>query len=160
MVQATETPSALLPAEDLVRALHSVLQVYKRTMTDPIDRAMIFVLGEIQNREPVRLTELAAPVGLDGSTVSRHVSRLVELGLVDRSRDPDDARAQRLVVTDRGRDHLEDVRRSRAATFEAAVSSWSVTDRRRLVALMTRLGDDLARVATGDDSRESPNPSA
>jgi DNA-binding MarR family transcriptional regulator len=48
------------------------------------------------------LKDLATWSALDSSTVSRAVSSLVDLGLVERSADPADRRAHLLLVTQRG----------------------------------------------------------
>ena len=46
---------------------------------------------------------LAASLGIEGATLTRHLDRMEEAGLLRRRRDPDDRRAVRLELTDRGR---------------------------------------------------------
>src|SRR3712207_3283758 len=58
---------------------------------------------------PLRQAELAERVHADPSTVSRHVARLVDQGLVTRIPDERDGRASRLVVTDRSEEHTSEL---------------------------------------------------
>ena len=51
----------------------------------------------------MRVTDLAAAANLDVSTVSRHVAQLERTGLIARTPDPDDRRAQLVGITDDGR---------------------------------------------------------
>jgi DNA-binding MarR family transcriptional regulator len=68
-----------------------------------LERGLHPVLMTIAKLEPVRTTELAAAMALGRSTVSRHAARLDELGLVQRTLDPDDGRASLLALSAEGR---------------------------------------------------------
>ena len=61
----------------------------------------------------MRVTDLAGCANLDISTVSRHVAQLQRTGLIERTPDPDDRRAQR------GRAHPGRCRTSCAAPTKA-----------------------------------------
>ena len=58
---------------------------------------------ELLNEQPLSLNGLAAPLGLDKSTASRLVQRLVAEKLVTRKIDQRDSRAVVLVLTAKGR---------------------------------------------------------
>ncbi|MEX2503458.1 MAG: MarR family transcriptional regulator, partial [Egicoccus sp.] len=68
-----------------------------------LDRAAYHVLLRICDQGGMRLSALAEAMGLDVSTVSRHVTRLEQDGYVTRSPDPDDGRASLLTTTEAGR---------------------------------------------------------
>jgi DNA-binding MarR family transcriptional regulator len=91
----------------------------------------------------VRPSDIAADLGLDASTVSRHLRTLEQLGLVERTDDPDDRRAQRLALSDRGHEVLDRAIAQRQAVVAAALADWSEADRRSLERLLVRLADDL-----------------
>lgn len=109
-----------------------------------VERSTYVLLRRLAECAPVRLSDLAADLGLDVSTVSRQVTRLGSRGLVRRRADPDDGRAGRLELTTRGRDLLRRVRRGRHAWLADAIDDWSDADRDRLASLLDRLADAIA----------------
>ena len=112
----------------------------------PLDRSGYVVLRSIAEGEPVRTAVLAERVGVDPSTMSRHVSVLERAGLVHRVADPDDGRAQSVSVTSAGRDVMERVRAARHDLITEVLSGWTDRDRTQLATLLGRLADDFVRV--------------
>jgi DNA-binding MarR family transcriptional regulator len=131
------------------RLLLALLAVGRRLKSRPavggLDSASVFVLHNVQGNEPLRVSELARCMALDASTVSRHVMHLVHRGYLTRTGDPDDRRACRLRLTDRGRALLEEAMAARVATIDDAIAHWPAQDRETLTTLMTRLAADLDR---------------
>lgn len=68
-----------------------------------LERGLHPVVMTIAKLEPVRTTDLAAALALKSSTISRHIARLEQLGLVQRTADQADARASLLALSDTGR---------------------------------------------------------
>ena len=95
-------------------------------------------------RGPLRLTDLAAAVELDASTVSRQVRQLEDRGLVERTGDPDDGRASRVAVSDLGRTLLEEGAARSRATVSGLLASWDDAEREQLRVLLARLYADLS----------------
>ena len=60
------------------------------------------ILKLLSHQGPLRLSALAQVLGLDASTVSRHAQQLEDRGLLERTGDPDDGRASRVAVSERG----------------------------------------------------------
>jgi DNA-binding MarR family transcriptional regulator len=89
------------------------------------------------------LKDLATWSALDSSTVSRAVSSLVDLGLVERSADPADRRAHLLLVTQRGHEALAHAQEWYGEVLTGALHSWSRTDLQTLDAMLRRFTDDL-----------------
>ncbi|HEX5769531.1 MAG TPA: MarR family transcriptional regulator [Nocardioidaceae bacterium] len=100
-------------------------------------------------RGPLRLTDLAAVVELDASTVSRQVRHLEDRGLLERTGDPDDGRASRIALSAEGRTRLETGAERRRAFVSRLVEDWPSEDRERLRLLLNRLLDEL-------DTKETP----
>jgi DNA-binding MarR family transcriptional regulator len=69
--------------------------------------------------------ELAVRTGLDPSTVSRAVSSLLTLGLVERQADPRDGRASVLALTDTGRAALTEALDRYGAVLGQALAGWA-----------------------------------
>jgi DNA-binding MarR family transcriptional regulator len=90
---------------------------------------------------PLRLSELAARMGITAPTASRAVDGLVELGLLERLPDPADRRAVRIDLTASGRKDVEGRKARVTAALEPAAATLSEQDRARLAALLARLAD-------------------
>ena len=61
------------------------------------------ILTLLQNREGLRLSDLASELAVTPATASDAVAALIQKGLVRKSRDPEDGRAVRIHLTARGR---------------------------------------------------------
>jgi DNA-binding MarR family transcriptional regulator len=103
-----------------------------------LDGAAYGLLALLHDAGPLRASDLVSLLDLDKSTVSRQVSSLVELGLVDRAPDPADGRAQVLRASPEGAARLERIRDARRARWEADLADWPADD-------IAALGDLLAR---------------
>jgi DNA-binding MarR family transcriptional regulator len=114
-----------------------------------VDFAGHRVLARVDEWGPVRATDLADRVGLDLSTVSRRLADLEEAGLVRRTIDPDDRRAQLVEATPRGRKVLERLRRARRALIEEALEGWPTEDLVALGDLLSRFGAALGDAVDG-----------
>lgn len=129
---------------DLYAAFVRVGRGFKRLGTaSPVDGPTLGLLYEIEQRGPLRPSDLASCVGLDASTVSRHVAGLERLGYVDRATDPEDRRATRLVLTGEGADVLVTAMAHRSRLVNDALAGWSDSDQATLERLLHRLADDL-----------------
>jgi DNA-binding MarR family transcriptional regulator len=73
-----------------------------RAPAGPRVRAAHTALFPHLNFEGIRLTDLAAKVGVTKQAVSPLVDDLAELGMVERVKDPDDSRAKRIRFSHRG----------------------------------------------------------
>jgi DNA-binding MarR family transcriptional regulator len=132
---------------DLAGALYAVvLRLSRLPVDEPVDKAGLAVLHETRRLGTVRPSDLAAEMRLDLSTISRHLRSLEQQGLVQRTADPDDARAQRISITALGSGVLARVLGHRAATIHEAISHWPAGDRSELHQLLRRLADDLSQV--------------
>ena len=115
-----------------------------------LDGAAFGLLALLQDSGPLRASDLVARLGLDKSTVSRQVASLVGLGLVDRSADPDDGRAQVLTPSEEGAARLAQIRDARRGRWEADLGHWPAEDVATLAELLHRLnriGEARAREA-------------
>ena len=85
-----------------------------------------------------RATDLAAFLGIGKPTISRQLATLERLGLVERTRDAEDARAQLVVLTPRGAEQVDRVRELRRAHVRSQLEAWSDEDVDLLAALLQR----------------------
>jgi DNA-binding MarR family transcriptional regulator len=108
-----------------------------------VDRAGYLTLARLHDHGTTRMSELAAVLCLDLSTVSRQVRALEDLGLIARTPDSDDRRAYVLELTAAGRELVAGVTESFGRLLDLALADWSERDRRTLTTLLTRLAADL-----------------
>ena len=93
---------------------------------------------------PQRVSSLAESIHSDVSTVSRQVTHLVQVGLVEKIDDPHDGRAQLLSLTPTGRQVIDDVVRRRGEWFEQILSGWSEDEATVFLTHLERFGDACA----------------
>jgi DNA-binding MarR family transcriptional regulator len=93
----------------------------------------------------VRMGDLAAWQGVDKSTVTIQLRRLVDRGLVDREVDPDDRRAVLVRASARGRELQASVTETGARVLAGLLADWPAADRRRFAGLFRRFTAGMGR---------------
>lgn len=111
--------------------------------TDGLESTSYAILGMLGHLGPQRTTALAEELHSEISTVSRQISALVELGLVERQADPHDGRACLLAVTDAGYDTFRRAKQQRSAWIAGMLDDWDDADRAELNRLFTKLNDAM-----------------
>ena len=114
------------------------------------DRAAHVLLFPLCRVGALRQSALADLVHADRSTVSRHVTVLVEQGLVRRTADESDGRASMLVITDDGRTQLDKLRAEREAYLREVTAGWTDEELATFTALFDRLLDGVAATLPAD----------
>ncbi len=153
-MKTTTSDTGAGTGRELLVALQTIARRLKgRTADGRLDPAAGFLLYHVVANPPLRVSDLAECVGLDASTVSRHVKHLEDAGHLARTGDPDDRRASRLRVTERGRAFLEEAMEARAALIAQAIADWPDEDRGTLTTLMTRLAEAIDRLAAETENR-------
>ena len=112
-----------------------------------LDRSAYWVVSRLGDAGAIRLSDLAALLGIEISTVSRQVQSLEQQGLVRRTADSTDRRAVRLELTAMGKRTLAKLRQSRRQILASALGDWAEGDKADLARLLNRLVDDLGRLA-------------
>ncbi|MEU1083047.1 MarR family transcriptional regulator [Streptomyces sp. NPDC005908] len=146
---------------DIERALYRITYLSSRARQHerlmaaagvPLDRAGAALLRKMADAEPMRPGELAARLGVEASHVTRTVQHLEKSGHVVRVPDPDDRRAQRIQLTDTGRQAVARIRETGVRGMQAALAHWSPDDLRRLASLFHRMVDDFLAHAADEDT--------
>ena len=118
------------------------------------DRAAHVLLFPLCRVGPLRQSALADLVHADRSTVSRHVTSLVEQGLVRRDADEFDGRASVLVITDAGRAQLDRLRAEREAYLREVTADWTDEELHTFTSLFDRLLDGIAATLPSEPPAE------
>ena len=111
-----------------------------------LDRALFPLLVGIERRGPIGVVDLADRVGRDHTTVSRQVTKLESLGLIERRPSETDRRINEASVTPEGRTLTDALDAARLRIAAPILSTWTDEDFGDLVRLMRRFVDDLMRL--------------
>lgn len=141
-MQACGGPAGL--GDHLIRVVKLVHAIRGRTPwlhaeVDPIVYPLLFAILTRARR----VSDLAAVLGNDVSTISRQVSHLAQLGLVERQVDPSDRRAQVLALTPAGENLLRELREQRDRLLDTVIGDWPRDDRAEFSRLLARFADAL-----------------
>ena len=116
-----------------------------------VDRAGYLLLRTLERIGPASINAIAAAVGLDGSTVTRQVAAMKDLGLVERQTNPGDRRSCIISPTTTGRSVMRQMRRQRRSNLDEVTADWTADDRTMLGRLLSKLNDSIARTTGGGD---------
>ncbi|MEU4363727.1 MarR family winged helix-turn-helix transcriptional regulator [Promicromonospora sp. NPDC023987] len=127
----------------LIRRAQSSGASIARRVHPELDASAYPILAHIAERPGARGSDLATFFGVGRATVSRQLSRLAELGLVERTVDPEDSRGQRITLTPDGAARFDQARTSRVAMLEGALATWETEDVAQLARLLGRYSADI-----------------
>ena len=123
---------------------------------DQVDPSTFPLAKQLMCHDGMRLSDLAAAVELDASTVSRQIKQLEDKGIVERTADPEDGRASLIRISSEGRDVIQAAFRRRFERLKVVLEPWSQHDRDLLQDLLTCLAADLREA---NDRQESTTTS-
>ncbi len=106
-----------------------------------VTRVQARILGHLDARDPVMVTELADHLGVTASTMSLNLKRLEEGGHVRRSRDPADRRVVNVVLTPSGVSVRDRSRSIDPARVAALLDRLRPEERRPTAEALVRLAD-------------------
>ena len=99
----------------------------------------------LQQHQSMRLTDIAASIGIGKPSISRQIVMLENLGLVQKHADPLDGRAQTISLTPAGSQALARTQSARKELFRTLLAGWQEEELVQLGSLLTKLNDSYAR---------------
>jgi DNA-binding MarR family transcriptional regulator len=108
-----------------------------------LDRALFPLLVLIERMGPIGVVDLADRVGRDYTTVSRHVAKLDDLGLVARRAGAADKRVREATVTADGKAMTDRLDAARERIGRSVFKSWEQQELTDLVRLMRKFADAI-----------------
>ncbi|WP_331765811.1 MarR family transcriptional regulator [Embleya sp. NBC_00896] len=125
--------------DGLVRSAFQVMGVLTRIGAEhDLSLTQLRVLGILRDRRP-RMSDLAAFLGLDKSTLSGLIARAERRGLLTRGTGPDDKRAVVVLITDAGRDLTQRLYEEVRDTLAPATGRLDPKQREQLAQLLEPL---------------------
>jgi DNA-binding MarR family transcriptional regulator len=107
-----------------------------------LDYNTFMILAAVQDAPGgVRASDLVGDLFVHKSTISRAVSTLEQLGLIDRVTDPKDGRAQVLTVPKEAAERVKAFRERSYAKLEEVLADWSAEEISTFLDQLTRLND-------------------
>lgn len=154
-VPSSAAPDAPDERGDAIRALEGsfseLITVFRRLISEAAETASpgmlpgtFKVLSAVQRLGPITLSALADKLNSDKGLISRSVSELEGLGLVERTDDPSDRRSRLIAVTPLGAERVEAARAPHSGRLASALADWSVDDIRHASALLSALAGGRA----------------
>jgi MarR family transcriptional regulator for hemolysin len=102
------------------------------------------VLSALSDEGVISQSALASHVHLEGATITHHIDRLEQQGLVRRQIDPKDRRVRRLELTAAGKRLYESLLASMRQFERRLLAGVSDAERAQLRETLGRIGDNLA----------------
>jgi DNA-binding MarR family transcriptional regulator len=140
---------------ELHDALLDIVSVMNRPQRDEVlikeagislDRALFPLLVGVERFGPIGVVDLADRVGRDYTTVSRQVTKLEGLGLVERREDAADRRVSKAAITSKGKAMTDLVDAARERIARAIFKTWDMREFDELVRLMRKFADALDEI--------------
>ncbi len=125
-------------------------RLHTRHPEDQVDPSSFPLARQLMGADAMRVSDLAASINLDASTVSRQIKQLEEKGVLERTPDPADGRASLVRLSDNGREVMQAAFRRRFERIQSVLQYWSDADRSQLQTLLTRLAADFAKANDRD----------
>ena len=108
-----------------------------------ISHAQVHIVKTLQDEGTLHISEIAQKLLIHGSQMTHLIDGLVEQGMVERHVDPGDRRSLNIILTDMGRELLEEHDRVVMDGIRATLSSLTEEELDRLSNSLRTLGDLL-----------------
>jgi DNA-binding MarR family transcriptional regulator len=106
-----------------------------------LSMSQVGALFQIQHRGSSGVTDLGDELGVTSSAASQMLERLVQQELILRSEDPSDRRAKQLVLTDKGRQVVQESVRARQSWLSDLAETLSDREKETIIAALNILID-------------------
>jgi DNA-binding MarR family transcriptional regulator len=106
-----------------------------------LSMSQVGALFQIQHRGSSGVTDLGDELGVTSSAASQMLERLVQQELILRSEDPSDRRVKQLVLTDKGRQVLQESVRARQSWLSDLAATLADREKETIIAALNILID-------------------
>jgi DNA-binding MarR family transcriptional regulator len=126
------------------RSRHEFVLFSKKTGLSMSHIGALFRINEGKSS----VSDVGGGLGITNAAGSQMVDRLVLQGLILRSEDPDDRRAKRLVLTEKGRQILDESFHARQSWLKELADSLSESEKKQVVVALRLLIEKANRIGT------------
>jgi DNA-binding MarR family transcriptional regulator len=143
MSSTTVSPD-VASADRLRLTLTRLIRTLRRRGRSRLTPSQVSALSTVEEYGPIRISALATYESLGAPAATRVVASLEELELVERSVDPDDKRASLVMLSERGRVELNELKRERTLDISSMLERLSAKERQTIEAALPAL-EKIAR---------------
>jgi DNA-binding MarR family transcriptional regulator len=122
----------------LVRRIRRVIAERARMLHPELSPVANSMLMALNDSGPQRASDLVGIFSVDKGAVSRQVQALLELGLIERSPDPEDRRAMILAISEEGHRRLDSIALQRRSEVNERLVGWTDDDLSSFVRTLSR----------------------
>ena len=122
----------------VMRTSESYLDDLAASFDAGLHHGTVLPLTVLHRIGPARVSELADALGLDRTTVTRHLDELERRGLIDRRPDQRDRRAMQISLSPKATTHLDSMRAMNRKRIKRMCSDWTPEERQSFANLLTR----------------------
>jgi DNA-binding MarR family transcriptional regulator len=116
------------------------MREFKRFMDETgLSFSQINILMRLVHRGSTGVSEIGEQLGVTNAAASQAVDRLVGLGLIERTEDPEDRRAKRLALTQKGRTLIEQGVEARSKWIEGLTDALTPEQQNSIISALTLL---------------------
>jgi DNA-binding MarR family transcriptional regulator len=129
----------------MVRRIRRVIGERARSVHPELQSSSYLMLSWLQQHGPMRASAISECFGIDKGAISRQAQHLLELGLVDRTPDPDDGRATLLSASEAAIARLDEVREASRVWLDDKLGDLPDAELAQFVHLLGRYNAALDR---------------
>src|SRR6478735_382194 len=112
----------------MIRRIRRVIGERSRSVHPDLQSSSYLMLTWLHQHGPQRASAMAEAFGIDKGAISRQVQHLLDLGLVDRTPDPDDGRATLVSVSADASVRMAEVNDDRRRWLDERLGDWPDRD--------------------------------
>jgi DNA-binding MarR family transcriptional regulator len=122
--------------------MHRSMRDFKRFMDETnLSFSQMSVLMRLFHGSNCGVSEIGEQLGITNAAASQTVDRMVQLGLIERTEDPDDRRAKRLALTQKGRTLMEKGIEARSKWIEGLTDALTSEQQNMIISALTVLAE-------------------
>ena len=129
-------------SDPLIASLQEWIEVFMRrsmrnfiqyTRESGLSMSQVGALFHIHNHGSSAVSDLGDHLGISNPAASQMIERMVQLGLIERTEDPDDRRAKKIVLTERGCKTLQESIHARQAWLVEVSQALSEAEKAQVI---------------------------
>lgn len=125
---------------------HSMCDSFLFTKEKNLSMSQMGALLNIHRQRVCSVSDISDELGITSAAVSQMLERLVQQGLVERTEDPNDRRAKQIILTDKGRQVIQESFRAHHAWFTELADSFTPVEQEQISAALRLLIERASRL--------------